>query len=199
MDMSGPCIFGTAGRLESGGTRKGISLVINAFKKAFPRQKDVRLNVKIFPDCEIPFESDQRIKFHREYFSEAQMAAWYQRLTCFVSAARGEGWGLMQHQALATGRPIISVRFGGTAEFFDEYVGYPLDFKLVPAEDLYTGCGLWADPDEKHLIQLMHRVYRDREEAGKLGLNATNATSKYSWLESNRKLRDVLQKVGMID
>jgi len=199
MDMIGPCIFGTAGRLESGGTRKGINLVISAFKQAFPRQKNVQLYVKIFPDCEIPSEADERIKFNREYFSEMQMANWYQHLTCFVSAARGEGWGLMQHQALAMGRPIISIRFGGTAEFFDEQMGYPLDFKLIPAEDLYIGCGLWADPDEKHLIHLMRRVYSDREEAGKLGLKATIATSKYSWSESSQKLRKVLQGVGMVE
>lgn len=199
MDMQGACIFGTAGRLESGGIRKGINLVIDSFKKSFPTQKDVYLYVKIFPDCDVPFESDSRIRFNREYFSEEKMAAWFQKLTCFVSGARGEGWGLMQHQALATGRPIISVRFGGTAEFFKERMGYPLDFRLVPAKDLYSDCGLWAEPDEKHLIQLMRQVYRKREQAQKLGLNAAHFASKLTWQESSKKLKQVLQKVGLID
>jgi glycosyltransferase involved in cell wall biosynthesis len=199
MSMRGPCIFGAAGRLESGGTRKGINFVIEAFKKAFPPQSNVRLHVKIFPDCEIPSSADPRIHFTRKYLNEQQMANWFQSLTCFVSGARGEGWGLMQHQALASGRPIISVRFGGTAEFFTERLGYALNFRLVPAEDLYTGCGLWAEPDEEHLISLMLQVYRNRKQARELGINAARSASRLSWVDSSRKLQRVLQTIGMID
>jgi glycosyltransferase involved in cell wall biosynthesis len=199
MDMNSFCTFGTAGRLESGGTRKGIGLVIDAFKKAFPAQKDVRLHVKIFPDCQIPNEKDSRIKFNREYFSEKQLAAWFRRLTCFASAARGEGWGLMQHQAMATGRPVIGVRFGGTGEFFNERIGYPLNFQLAPAEDLYTACGLWAEPDERHLIYLLRQVYSNRKDAQKRGKIAAGVAAKYSWSESSRKLHAVLKTIGMID
>lgn len=199
MTMEGPCIFGTAGRLESGGSRKGIDLVIDVFKKAFSANEDVRLHVKVFPDCDVAAETDPRVEIRREFLSDEQLAAWLAGLTCFVSASRGEGWGLIQHQALATGRPMIGIRFGGTAEFFTPRMGYPLEFRLEPAEGVYEDCGQWAEPDERHLLQRMREVYQDREHARCLGLNATQSVSRLTWSESSRKLRQVLQQVGMID
>lgn len=141
MDMQGSTVFGTAGRLESGGVRKGITQVIRLFQQAFPSEQDVRLRVKVFPDCEIGEVNDSRIEVTRAYLSEEQLTNWFSGLTCFVSAAKGEGWGLMQHQSLAVGRPIVSIRYGGVAEFFTEEMGYPVDFKLVPGYDFYSGCG----------------------------------------------------------
>ena len=101
MDMGGACVFGAAGRSDSDETRKGFNDVIPLFLRAFPREKDVRLRVKVFPNCSVAPFDDPRIEIERSYLTEAELAAWFRRLTCFVSMARGEGWGLMQHQALA--------------------------------------------------------------------------------------------------
>jgi glycosyltransferase involved in cell wall biosynthesis/ADP-heptose:LPS heptosyltransferase len=199
MDTQGPTVFGTAGRLESGGVRKGIAQVVRLFQQAFPSEQDVRLRVKVFPDCGIGEVNDSRIEVTRAYLSEEELAQWFGGLTCFVSAAKAEGWGLMQHQALAVGRPIISIRYGGVAEFFTEEMGYAVDFKLVPGYDFYSGCGAWAEPDESHIIRLMHEVYSNRQKAQQLGLRASAFVSKYSCQESSRRLVAVLQEFGMID
>ncbi len=198
MNMHGPCVFGAAGRMAHGGIRKGINQVIEAFLTAFPRQKDVRLHVKGFPDCEIMKVSDPRVQVVQECLTEERLARWFAGLTCFVSAARGEGWGLMQQQALACGRPIISVRYGGVAEFFDPSMGYPLAFSIKPAAGHYSGCGDWAEPDHKHLISLMRRVYRDRKEARSLGAAGARSVAHLAWKSSNRALFDVLCELGMI-
>jgi glycosyltransferase involved in cell wall biosynthesis/ADP-heptose:LPS heptosyltransferase len=198
MDMDGPCIFGAAGRLESGGTRKGIADVIKVFQQAFPNEKDVQLRVKIFPDCPLPRIDDPRVRFTRRYLPPVDLAKWFAGLTCFVSAARAEAWGLMQHQALATGRPIISIRFGGLTEFFAEDMGYSVNFQLVTAEELYAGCGLWADPDEQHMIERMREVYMNREEARCRGEKGAMVTKAYSWRRSTECLVQLLKEVGMV-
>lgn len=198
MNMEGPCIFGAAGRLESGGARKGINQVIKLFKRAFPKEKDVRLKVKVFPDCKVLRVSDARIQIKREYLAERELSDWFADITCFVSAARGEGWGLMQHQALATGRPLISVNFGGIAEFFTAEMGYQVNFRLMPAEGLYSGCGLWADADEGHMIDLMRHVYRNRDEARVCGEKAAVSTGKYAWKKSSEALVQALKEIGML-
>jgi hypothetical protein len=198
MNMDGPCVFGTAGRMAHGGMRKGINQIIDLFQKAFPSETDVRLVVKGFPDCAIHPVKDKRITVLQKYLSAEELARWFASLTCFVSAARGEAWGLMQQQALAIGRPIISVRYGGVAEFFDEKVGYPVRFAEVPADGEYARCGDWADPDEGNLMEQMRDVYLDRRRAQALGEVAAKKVYSYSWQNSTRELLKVLQELHVV-
>jgi glycosyltransferase involved in cell wall biosynthesis/ADP-heptose:LPS heptosyltransferase len=191
------CIFGTGGRMAAGGMRKGIDMVISAFSKAFPSEKDVFLRVKAFPDCELPAIRDPRISLTQKYLSEKEMADWYGSLTCFVSASKGEGWGLMQQQAMATGRPVISIAYGGVGEFFDKAVGYPVDYKLVPAEGYYEGCGSWAEINEDSLIDQMREVYFNRDAAMAKGRKSARQVESLSWRNANNHLINILRNLGM--
>jgi len=197
MLLDGPCIFGAAGRLASGGIRKGLDKVIDAFQEAFPVEQDVRLYVKAFSDCPLPEANDPRIVILQKYLTDQEMAAWYRSITCFVSASSGEAWGLMQHQAMATGRPIISVDYGGVKEFFSKDTGYPLDYKLVPADKFYANCGVWAEPSLESLIEQMRNVYQDRKKAELLGRLSSKQVSGLSWRASNQQLAQVLRHIGM--
>ena len=199
MNMTGPCVFGCAGKMATGGgKRKGLHEMIELFRQAFPSETDVRLKVKGFPDCGLPKVNDPRIEITSRFLPETQLATWYASLTCFVSVSRSEGWGLMPHQAMACGRPCIATKFGGQAEFFNEEVGYCADFELVSAEYNYTGGGVWAEPDPNHIIELMRRVYSNRREARSLGIKATTAVSSLTWERSNQQLLNILQEIGMI-
>ncbi|MDB6121943.1 MAG: hypothetical protein JWQ71_936 [Pedosphaera sp.] len=198
VNLNGPCVFGIAARMAHGGVRKGVNEVIHAFQKAFPSELDVRLSIKAFPDCKVNHVADPRIHIIRQFLPERTMGQWFKKITCFVSASKAEGWGLLQHQALASGRPLISVQYGGVAEFFRPEMGYPLDFKIVPASNLYTGCGDWAEPDEESLIQNMRAVFKNRDEAKLKGHKGALAVQSLTWKKSNQALKKVLQEVGMI-
>jgi len=198
MRLDGPCIFGTAGRMESGGMRKGIPEVVQAFQDAFPNNRDVRLHIKIFPDDELPAFDDKRIKIIGQYLKETELAKWFSELTCFVSCSHGEAWGLMLHQALAVGRPIISTLYGGVAEFFNEEMGYPVGFRLVPAQGFYEGFGFWAEPDQCEIVDQMRRVFKDREKAKQKGLKASQCVSGLTWANSNARLLKIMKQVGMV-
>ncbi len=196
--LDGPCVFGAAGKIQGGGQRKGLDEVIELFQRAFPSETDVRLRVKCFPDCGVKEVGDPRVEITAAYLSEKEMARWYASLTCFVSISRSEGWGLMPHQAMAVGRPCIAVRFGGHAEFFNETHGYSADFKLVPASYNYSGGGVWAEPDKDHLIELLRRVYKDRDEARRIGVTAARFASTFTWARSTAALVKVMREVGVI-
>lgn len=190
--------FGAAGRMAHGGIRKGMNEVVEAFSKAFPHQENVRLEVKGFPDCGLVETSDPRITIHREYWPDERLADWYASLTCFVSAAKGEGWGLMQHQAMSVGRPIISIRWSGVAEFFRDDLGYPLDFKLESAQFAYEGQGHWAVPTEASLIEQMRAVYAAPMWASILGAESSKAVQHLTWENSALALACVLEGVGAL-
>jgi glycosyltransferase involved in cell wall biosynthesis len=196
--VDGPCVFGAAGRLESGGTRKGLNQVISLFSRAFPDQRDVRLHVKAFPDCPIDAVDDDRVLITREYYTPQQLSNWFSSITCFVSAARAEGWGLMQHQALAVGRPLISVCFGGVAEYFTSDMGYFVNYNLTPGTGLYQNCGVWAEPDEDCMIELMRQVYRNRDEAKRKGEFAAQRLCQHTWNRSNEMLLKLLKNAGLV-
>ncbi len=191
--------FGAAGRMANGGVRKGLNEVIDAFSRAFPDESNVRLEVKAWADCPIKKCDDPRVLIHQAYWSDEQLADWFKSLTCFVSAAKGEGFGLMQLQALAIGRPLISVRFGGVAEFFESGMGWPLDFKLGPARQAYEGCGHWAEPTEESLIECMRQCARtDPTELTYMGIVASQKVAHLSWESSNLVLACVLEEFGAI-
>ena len=188
-------VFGVAGRTAAGGCRKGFEDVLAAWKKAFPKRvKDVRLQIKCFPDDPVINVDDNRVEFIRQFWTRKDLANWYAGLDCFASASKGEGWGLMQHEAMATGRQGIAVPFGGITEYYDESVGYPVDFDLRPAENHYQNGGLWAVPKPDSLVDRMREVYGNRglEKA----LRASERGMKLNWDNSNKALDQVLRKIG---
>lgn len=199
MNMVGPCIFGAAGRLKHGTSRKGVNQVVALFQKAFPRETDVELQVKSFPDeKELQVPADKRIVVIQKYLAEEELARWYHGLTCFVSAARGEGWGLMQHQAMACGRPVMAPVYGGLKEFMGKDNSYSLPYRLVEADQNYKGWGKWAAVEEGAMIDTMREVYRNRQRAKELGEMAAATTNLLTWYNSNLKLEGALKKHGII-
>lgn len=195
------CVFGAAGRLAHGGVRKGINEVIDAFTETFKGVKDVMLKVKCFPDCDVKQIKDKRIIICRDYLTDEQMAQWYASLDCFVSASRSEGWGLMQHQAMAVGRPVIGIKFGGVAEFFDETVGFVIPHTMERAGGLYaTTGGHWAKPDECCLCGRMEHAFELARDGGieVIGAEASKRAHKFRWKESQHHFQHALREFGII-
>lgn len=191
-------VFGAAGRMAHGGVRKGINEVIQAFQKAFPTAKDVRLHVKAFPDCPVTQVDDPRIVVTRAHLSDAQLASWLQNIHVFVSAARAEGWGLFQHEAMALGRAVMTVNFGGVREFFRPDLGYEVEYRLKPAKLAYEGCGHWAEPDEDSMIDQMRNVYLDRTGAIAKGARAAAHIAPLTWDNSGARLVAMLRECGAL-
>lgn len=153
-----PFVFGCGGRLAHGAMRKGVNDVIAAFVDEFPESdKSVRLKVKVFEDCKVLRTADKRVEILAACIDDDALTRWYSSLHCFVSAAKSEGWGLMQHQAMASGRPIIAAKYGGVAEFFDESCGIALPYKEGSARDFW-GQGNWCYPDYNALKAAMRQM-----------------------------------------
>ena len=193
----GPFTFGTVGRLAYGGCRKNLESVILAFQEA--AVPDSRLLIKTYPGEALPDIDDPQVEVVQEFVSKKDLPKFYQGIDCFVSATRGEGWGLCQHEAMLSGKPVISTNFGGTTEFFDSSVGWPVEYCLQEAGKHYENCGLWADPDVEDLTEAMLTVGQRREGVYEKAKAARLRAEQFTWEASNEKLTKVLEEFDFIN
>jgi len=190
----GPFVFGSAGNLAVGGCRKNMPGVIQAFQKAdIPNSK---LVIKTYPDDVLPEIEDSRIEFQQVFLSSAEISSFYGRIDCFVSATRGEGWGLMQHEAMLSGVPVVSPAFGGISEFFDASVGYPVDYRTVESGKHYENCGHWAEPSTESLIKGMKAAVGFEMHAQVRA--ARERVEGLTWGHSNTLLLEVLREFAYV-
>jgi len=198
----GPLIFGCAGRLSHGGERKGVNEVIRLFLKTFKDTTDVRLNVKCFQDDPLDKSliDDPRISVEQRYLSDRQFANWISGVHVFVSLAKGEGWGMIQHQAMVIGRPVITPLWGGVSEFMDPSICMPVEHTLEepPKGNFYHGHGHWASPSEVMASHAMISCQIHRDQLQPLGLMAAAAARKLNHHAANRALWKVLKKYGAL-
>lgn len=169
------------------------------FLKAFPDNPDVRLECKIFADCPVPNVGDSRVIFHRVFWSDAEMADWYKRLDCFISLATAEGWGLHQQQSMAIGRPLISPKYAGVAEFFDDRGGYVVRHKLVPVPqpNRFRYLGDWSQCDPESVIECMRAAYKDRSLSELKGRQAAELAGRFTWDNMGNEMLRVMKEFGV--
>lgn len=187
-------------------TRKNPEAVVRAFIKAFPKQTDeVCLMVKSASTKALDSKFSSLIGdrgdifLYNEYFSEEQMRWFFNMGDCFVSAHRGEGFGLGPLQAKLLGLRVIYTNWSAPVEYCSNEQGdYPIPFKLVTAngydqkhlhfESTDENSLKWAEPDEYALAVCMQEAFKNgRREIYELGwLKEFRET--YSWKTVGKEL-----------
>jgi len=109
-------VFGSVGRLVS---EKGMDLLIDAFRAAFPtRQEPVRLVIvgdgPLRSELSARAAGDPRIILAG---AQREIAAFHRSFDTYVSAARFEPFGIAILEAMAAGCPLILSRSQGPIEF----------------------------------------------------------------------------------
>ena len=202
MNMQGPCVFGIGGRIHKvTDFRKGAERAVELFKRAFPGEENVLLDVKTL-SCDEPCvnEHDSRVKLTRSFIAPEQMHEWYSGLTCYLSLTCSEGWGLMQFEAMVSGRPIISTNYMGVREFFIPENGYEIKGRYVRANVWPNSFepGVWCEPEAEDVVKAMRRVYADRAEAERKGLASSKHVRGYTWSNTVEQIIDVLKRLEWV-
>ena len=189
---SEPFTFGTFGALSR---RKGIDVLIRAFRAEFTRDEPVRLVLKSLDD--LPLPDDPRIEVHTRFWSHDTLLSFLRRLDAFVLPSRAEGFGLCGLEAMATGLPLIATNWSGPADYLDPADSFPLAFQLVDAAATETNgvryFGQWAEPEVEHLRGLLRQLYEHPDDARAKGRRAsTRVHAAWTWDRVARQLREDL-------
>ena len=168
--------------------RKGLDILIQAFLKAFDGRQDVVLILKTSrTDYDVPISRWRRLFARlsirtdwRKRACEAaapsivlltdplppgEVQALHCLGDCFVSLARGEGWGLGGYEAAFFGKPLILTGFGGHLDYAPERFATHIGYKMVPVivaqNPSYTSDQMWAEPDLQDAVRAMQAVVSD--------------------------------------
>jgi glycosyltransferase involved in cell wall biosynthesis len=145
----------------SGWNRKGIAQVIEAFRTA--ALPDSRLVIKIHKhlmDKPASYDFGPDITVINEILSLEDERALYAQADCFVSATRGEGFGMMPLQNAALGNLVIAPSHTGHL-MFDHLFDYDLSWDYGKAHmEYYDDIGEWFVPDQNELVEAMCDAYQ---------------------------------------
>lgn len=133
-------VFGIMGTLTY---RKGVDILMEAFRIAFGDNENVRLYIKTrdingkafnyYLNKEQIKGNDPQIVLNTSVMSPDQLVKdFFHKIDCFVFPTRGEGFGLPPLEAMATGLPVIATNWSGPAEYMRHNHSYPLSCNMVP-------------------------------------------------------------------
>jgi glycosyltransferase involved in cell wall biosynthesis len=194
------------------GERKAAETLLRAYGRAFSRQDDVLLLLKVINTdpgvdvqqqiraLDLPSGGPPVAMIYNQDLPTHQMGSLYRSADCFVLPTRGEGWGMPIIEAMACGLPAIATDWSAQTDFMNQENAYPLHVgRLIPAVakcPYYEGFR-WADPDEEHLVELMRHVYANRDEAAAKGARASSEMlANWTWRRAAQKIRARLKEIG---
>lgn len=166
--------------------RKGIDVLLDAYGKAFTSTDDVTLIVKTFPnphneihallaECRSKINGYPHVVVLEEDLSESQLKSLYQQCNVLVAPSRAEGFGLPIAEAMLSGLPVITTKWGGQLDFCSEETAWMIDFTFARADTHFSLFGsAWAEPNVDMLAGTMLflrnapiRLLRSRTETGR--------------------------------
>lgn len=179
--------------------RKGVDVVVEAFRKAFPRTLDPNphLILKSFTRDD-QFPDDARFEHVNGVISSGDEMALYEHAHCTMGLARGEGFGLMPIQAIAQGCPTILSNAHGHAEY--AHLALPVPCTTTSAmKFLYGDAGDWWEPDVDTTVDYMRAVYADypvyEKEAES---NARLCHEQFSWGRAASIIKDTVGESSVL-
>jgi glycosyltransferase involved in cell wall biosynthesis len=185
--------------------RKGVDLLLQAYKEAFGPGDDVTLVISAGANPAYAhnsltgsiseFANNVRLPHLQllcEHIGDEALAGLYRACDAFVMPYRGEGFGMPILEAMACGKPVITNAQGPSQDYCSPDTAYLISSReaLVqedpPPLGEMTGDFTCFEPDAGELARTMLHVYEHPAEAERRGRVAGKLTrQKFNWARIN--------------
>jgi glycosyltransferase involved in cell wall biosynthesis len=193
--------------ISSAFPRKGVDVLLGAFFDQFTGDDDVSLVLKTFPNphntvaellqalrADHPNPPD--VRWIDEDLTSEEARGLFGIASCYVHAARGEGFGLPVTEAMLADVPVIAVAATGLADFCDDTTVATVPFRVEPACTHLTVPGsMWVEPDRQALGAELRRFAEapDAEDVRQRVRNARKRVEEqYSWATVAKRWRSFI-------
>ena len=152
--------------------RKNPEGAIEAYKKAFPKEKeDHGLVIKInnvqkdsLHELQQSLSKYRNVYFITDVLEKNKVNSLISCVDVLVSLHRAEGFGLVLAEAMLLGTPVIATNWSSNTEFMDLESSCMVKYHLVASkkrEGLYKRGCIWAEPDTEDAAAYMSRLKND--------------------------------------
>jgi glycosyltransferase involved in cell wall biosynthesis len=191
--------------------RKGIDVLLTAWKKTFGPNDDVLLIIKdmgtkgtyqktnLASQIQALAQDSEAapILYIDNDLSEIQMAGLYRIATCLVAPYRGEGFCLPVLEALACGTGVLTTQGGPTDEFIGSFANYSIKASVKPvtySEPTFKPA-FWFEPDLNDLCDKLKWVSQNSDEFKQSARDlAPLIATNWSWQQAAQKGWERLKK-----
>lgn len=183
---------------------KGVSLTLKTYLVGFGADKREPINQQIKKlKARLNLKHYAPVYLYRQLMDRHQIYRFHASFDCFVSAHRGEGWGVPQMEALLMKKPIISTNCGGIHEYLEhKKSAYLLPYTLQPLGEVtynkqwYTPDQQWANVEIDDIRKALRFAYENREEMEKMGAEGQKVvTAKFSLAAVGKMMADRIGEI----
>lgn len=183
---------------------EGVSLTLKTYQVGFSADKREPIDQQIRKlKARLNLKSYAPIYMYRQLMDRYQIYRFHGTFDCFVSAHRGEGWGIPQMEAMLMENPIISTNLGGIHEYLTHGKdAYLTKYTMVPVDNgnynsqWYTPDQRWGAVDIDDLRKAMRWVFDHKKEAAKMGkAGRETVIAKFDLPVVGKLMRDRLQVI----
>ncbi|GBC92133.1 SPBc2 prophage-derived glycosyltransferase SunS [bacterium HR15] len=195
--------------------RKGIDVLLQAYRAAFKPGDEVLLIVKDFGTQDFYSTRNYQAQlmawardpsappllYIPDTLPESAMASLYNAADCLVHPYRAEGFGLPIAEAMACGLLVITTGFGACLDFCNEQTAYLLPAEVRPLSSVegyeVVGTPFWAEPSLDALIEAMRTAFSNPEAARQKGAAAReHIVAHFSWAQAASLAAHCLQELA---
>ena len=200
-------VFGYIGSYNN---RKNPKLLIESYIEAFPESRsDCALMIKTFTSAlnmkEIESLVGDRtdIWVYNEMWSQEQLLWGYGLIDCYVSAHRGEGFGLTLAQAAYLGKPVMYTNYSAPIEWLDDTHHYPIKWDHCEVIGMnsemhqhFNGAHLeWADPKKEDLVKHFKLLADKKPKSGFEGDVLNSFKKSLTWDSIGQDLTSSIESI----
>jgi len=201
--------------ISSAFPRKGVDVLLKGFYEAFTGDDDVCLILKTFPNIHNKvgdmlanlnkhYENPPEVEWLDYDMPKEDLCSLYKSSDCYVSVARGEGFGLPVAEAMLAKVPVIVCANSGMADFCNESTALLVDYELVPAQshvqvDGNQKVSFWAEPNQKTLIS-QFKYFIENKGSKEIASKVSNAynliSTNFTWNKVAERWLDFIDEVA---